>query len=144
MARHSSGVLTAAGSATLPIISLYAVAANGGKLVEVGVFNTTATAVALSLIRLTTAGTQGSGLTESNHDPAVPALMTAFTTHSGAPTLGDDLGYRGVLGAAVGSGIIWTMSGGGIIIPVGTGNGIGLIIENGTGQICQAYMVWDE
>ena len=144
MARHSAGILTTAGSTTLPIISLYAAAANGGRLVEVGVFNTTATAVALNLQRVTTAGTQGAGLTESAHDPASPALMTAFTTHSVAPTLGDDLGYRGVLGAAVGSGIIWTMSGGGIVIPVGTGNGIALIVENGTGQACQAYLVWNE
>ena len=143
MAKHSAGVLTAAGSTTLPIISLYGVANNGGKLVEVGVFNTTATAVALNLQRLTTTGTQGAGLTESDHDPAVPALMTAFTTHTVAPTLGDDLGYRGVLGAAVGAGIIWTFVNG-IVIPVGTGSGIGLIVENGTGQICQAYMVWSE
>lgn len=143
MSRHSSGVLTAAGSATLPIISLYSIAATGGKLLEVGVFNTTATAVALALKRLTTAGTQGAGLTESSHDPAVVARMTAFTTHSGNPTLGDDLGYRGVLGAVVGASIIFTIAKG-IIIPVGTANGIGLIVENGTGQICQAYMVWEE
>lgn len=144
MGRYSAGILTSAGSTTLPIISLYAVAANGGKLIEVGVFNTTATAVALNLQRVTTAGTQGAAITEAAHDPAVPPLMTAFTTHSVAPTLGDDLGYRGVLGAAVGSGIIWTMGGSGIIIPVGTGNGIALIVENGTGQICQAYLVWEE
>lgn len=143
MARHSAGILTSAGSTTLPIISLYSVAANGGRLIEVGVFNTTATALALNLQRLTSAGTQGAAVTETTHDPAVPALMKVFTTHSGAPTLGDDLGYRGVLGAAVGAGIIWTINEG-IIIPVGTANGIGLIVENGTGQICQAYFVWSE
>ena len=143
MARHSAGILTSAGSATLPILSLYSAAANGGKLLEVGVFNTTATAVALNLQRVTTAGTQGAAVTEATHDPAVPPLMTVFTTHTGAPTLGDDLGYRGVLGAAVGAGIIWTMPKG-IIIPVGTANGIALIVENGTGQVCQAWMVWEE
>ncbi len=45
MSRRSAGVLTSAGSTTLPIISLYSVANNGGKLLEVGIFNTTATQV---------------------------------------------------------------------------------------------------
>jgi len=143
MSRHSCGILTTAGSATLPIISLYSIAATGGRLVEVGVFNTTATAVALNLQRLTTAGTQGAAIGVANHDPAITERMTPFTTHSAAPTLGDDLGYRCVLGAAVGSGVIWTFPNA-IVIPVGTGNGIGLIVENGTGQACQAYLVWDE
>ena len=143
MARHSAGVLTTAGTSVRPMMSLYAVAATGGKLLEVGAFNTTATAVALRLARLTAAGTPGAGLTESNHDPAVTARMTAFTTHTGDATVGDDLGYRAVLGAAVGSAVIWTMPKG-IIIPVGTANGIGILLENGTGQVCQVYFVWDE
>ena len=145
MARQSVGALSAgAGSTTLPLMSLYGAAANGGKLREVGIFNTTSVALAVALRRLTTAGTQGAGLTEAPHDPAVPPLMTAFNTHTGAPTLGADLGYRAVIGAVVGAGVIWTMGDNGIIIPVGTGNGIGVIIENGTGQICQIYFVWDE
>ena len=143
MGRFSAGFLTTAGSATLPILSLYSVAANGGRLIEAGVFNTTATAVALKLIRLTSAGTQGAAVVEAAHDPAVPPLMTVFMTHSGAPTLGDDLGYRAVLGAAVGSAVIWTMPKG-IIIPVGTASGIGILVENGTGQACQAWFVWEE
>jgi hypothetical protein len=145
MARYSAGVLTTAGSATLPIISLYSAAAVSPKLREVGVFNTATTAVALKLVRLTTAGTQGTGLTEGKHDPdSAAASCTAFATHSGAPTLGDDLGYRVVLGAAAGSGVIWTFGDTGLIVPVGTGNGIGVIVENGTGQACQAYLAWDE
>jgi hypothetical protein len=145
MARFSTGVLTGAGSATLPLISLYAAAAASGRLREIGLTNTTATAVAVALKRLTTAGTQGAGLVEGKHDAdSGPALCTAFTTHTVAPTLGDDLGYRASLGAAVGSGVIWTFGDSGLRIPVGTANGIGVIIENGTGQALQAYMVWDE
>ena len=146
MARYSAGCLTTAGSTTLPIISLYAIAAVGASVREIGVFNTTATAVALKLVRLTTAGTQGAGLTEGKYDPnSVAASCTAFNTHSSTgPTLGDDLGYRTVLGAAIGSGVIWTFGEHGLEIPVGTGNGIGIIVENGTGQACQAYIVWDE
>jgi len=145
MARYSAGALTSAGSTTLPIISLYAAASVGGALREVGVFNTTTTAVALKLVRLTTAGTQGAALVEGKHDPnSVAASCTAVNTHSIAPTLGDDLGYRAVLGAAIGAGVIWVFGGTGLIIPTGTGNGIGVIVENGTGQACQAALTWDE
>ena len=143
MGRHSAGVLTTAGTAARPMMSLFAGASNGGKLIEVGCFNTTATALAIFLSRLTAQGTPGAGLTEGKHDPASPSLMTAFGTHSADATLGDDLGYRAVLGAAIGSAVIWTIPKG-IIIPVGTANGIGLILENGTGQACQAYFVWEE
>ena len=141
--RHSAGVLTGAGTAARPMMSLYSGASNGGKIIEVGCFNTTGTALAIFLTRLTDQGTPGSGLTEGKHDPASPSLMTAFGTHSADATLGEDLGYRAVLGAAIGSAVIWTMEKG-IIIPVGTANGIGLILENGTGQACQAYIVWEE
>jgi hypothetical protein len=145
MPRYSAGVKTGAGSTTLPIISLYSVAATGPKLREVGVFNTTATAVDIKLVRLTSAGTQGAGLVEAKHDPdSAAAQCTAFTTHTANPSLGDDLGYRASLGAAIGSGVIWTFGDQGIRVPLATSNGVGVIIENGTGQACQAYIVWDE
>lgn len=146
MARYSTGVKTTAGSTTLPIISLYAAASTpGAKLREVGVFNTTATAVDIKLIRLTSAGTQGAGLTAAKYDSdSANAAATPFTTHTVAPTLGNDLGYRASLGAAVGSGVIWTFGDTGLRIPVGVANGIGVLVENGTGQACQCYLVWDE
>jgi hypothetical protein len=145
MARYSAGVKTTAGSTTLPIISLYAVAGCAPKIREVGLFNTTANAVDLKLVRLTTAGTQGAGITEAKYDPdSNTAQCTAFTTHSGNPTLGDDLGYRASLADAIGAGVIWTFGDTGIRVPTGTGNGVGVIVENGTGQACQAYIVWDE
>lgn len=146
MARYSSGAKSSAGSTTLPLLSLYAAAAVGGKLRECGVTNTTTSAVDVKLTRITTAGTQGAGLTEAKYDPdSVAASCTAFQTHSSTgPTLGDDLGYRASLGAAIGAGVIWTFGDQGIRIPVGTANGVGVIIENGTGQACQIYFVWDE
>lgn len=145
MARYSSGILTAAGSATLPIFSVYAIASRRGILREIGIFNTTATAVALNLQRLTTTGTKPAALTEGlwNND-GPPGGMTFHGTHTVAPTLGDDLGFRVVLGAAIGSGVIWTFGDEGIVIPAGTANGVGVIVENGTGQACQGYAVWGE
>lgn len=146
MPRFSAGTRsTGAGSTTLPVGSLYAAAAVGAKIREIGAFNTTAVAVPIKLVRLTSAGTQGAGLTEAEHDPdGAAASCTAFDTHSANPSLGDDLGYRAVLGAAVGSGVIWTFGDQGIRIPVGTGNGVGIIVATGTGQVLDWWVVWDE
>ena len=144
MARYSAGVRTGAGSTSLPIISLYAAAAVGGTIREIGVFNTTTTAVAIEVVRLSTTGTQGAGLTEAEHDPPqATASCTGFTTHTVTAT-STSLGYRTVLGAAIGSGIIWTFGDTGLRIEVGTGNGIGVQVATGTGQVCDAYIVWDE
>ncbi len=151
MPRYSAGVLTSAGSTLLPIISLYSAAGSTGVLREVGLFNTTATAVALKLVRLSTTGTQGAGLTEARHNVKKPAAAcTAFTTHSSTgPTITDDLGYRVTLGAAVGSGVIWTFGDDGIGIGIADAvelvtNAVAVVVENGTGQAIQAYLVWDE
>lgn len=147
MARYSAGVLTGAGSATLPTMSLYAAAAVGGKIREVGLTNTTSTAVNQKLTRLTSTGTQGSALVEGKHDPeSAAASCTAFGTHTVAPgmTSAEDLGYRAQLGAAVGAGVIWTFGDTGLRIPVVATNGIGTVPESGTGQALQAYMTWDE
>jgi hypothetical protein len=145
MARYSAGVLTTAGSTTLPIASIYSAASVAPKIREIGIFNTSSTAVAVKLARLTTAGTQGAGQTEAKYDPdSASASSTVFTTHSGGPTIGDDLGYRATLGAAAGAGVIWTFGESGLRVPTGTTNGVGIVIENGTGQACQVYIVWDE
>ncbi len=145
MSRYSTGARTTAGSTTLPVISLYAAAAVNFRVVEIGVSNTTATAVALKLVKLTTAGTQGTGLTETAHGASSPAAScTAFNTHSVAPTA-VDLGYNVTLGAAIGSGWVWTFGGGqGLEVPVGTANGVGVIVATGTGQALDAYIVWEE
>ena len=142
-------MLTAAGSATLPIMSLYSAAASTGVLREIGLFNTTTTAVRLFLTRLTTAGTS-STITEARHNPkSQPALCTARSVPSSTPpTLGEDLGYRVELGAAIGAGVIWTFGDSGLVVGdfdavEDVANGIG-VLPVGTGQILQAYMVWDE
>lgn len=150
MSRHSSGVRTAAGSTTLPLFSIYSGTGTTGSLREIGVFNTTTTAVEVFLSRLITKGTQGAGQAKARHNKKKQtSVCTIFTTHTVAPALGEDLGYRGVLGAAIGAGIIWTFGDEGILIAEADAietdiNGVGVLIENGTGQILQAYVVWDE
>lgn len=145
MPRYNAGCRTTAGSTLLPVISLYSAAAVGPKIREIGVSNTSSTAVELKLVRLTSQGTPGAGLTEGKHDPDSPgASCTAFATHSANPGLGDDLGYRASLGAAVGAGWIWTFGDQGLRVTVGTANGVGVVVETGSGQPLQAYIVWDE
>lgn len=146
MARYTAGALTTAGSTTLPLISLYAAASVAGRIREIGVSNTTSTRVALKLVRLTSTGTQGSGLTEGKHDPSSNAAQcAAFNTHSANPTLGDDMGYRTHLGPAEGAAFVFTFwNDSGLLVPTGTTNGIGVIVENGSGQPLQAYITWDE
>ena len=145
MARFSAGGRTSAGSTTLPIISVYSGATIGLSVVEIGVSNTTAVAVALKLCKLTTAGTQGTGLTETGHDTgAFTAGGTAVNTHSSTGPTVVDLGYNITLGGVIGAGWIWTFGAEGIAIPAGTGNGMGVIVATGTGQVLDAYIVWEE
>lgn len=144
MPRYGSGARsTGAGSSTLPVGSIYSGAGGPTKIKEIGIFNTTAVAVSVALKRLTTAGTQGAGLAESPHEnDASGALATAVDTHTVAPTLGADLGYRATLAGAPGAGVIWTFPEPLRIAP-GIANGIGILVL-GTGQILDWYVIWDE
>lgn len=149
MARFSAAWrTTGAGSTTLPIASLYATAGVRPRVVEVGVFNTTATAVVVALRRLTTAGTQGAGQAELYEDDnSQTAITQCFDTHTGAPTITTGNLRVVTLGAAIGSGVIWPFGGGktpGLVVPNTTGDGLGIVVLTGTGQICDVYFSWDE
>jgi hypothetical protein len=124
--------------------SLYAAAASGTLwLVEVQAFNTTATAVAISLGIATSTGTQGTGLTEVNEDDQNHTILgTGFQTHTSDATLTNT--RHATLGAAIGSGIIWTFGGRGLMIPEGTANGVAITCHTGTGQHLDFGFVWDE
>jgi hypothetical protein len=144
MARYSAGITTAAGSTTLPIISLYSIAAVNGRIVEIGVTNTTTTSVGLKIVRLSTAGTSSAITAFLGFDPtAVAASCTPRGTHSSTGPTITQSGYFQRLGAAIGAGVIWTFGPHGMITDIGTANGIG-VIPTGTGQVCDAYIVWDE
>jgi hypothetical protein len=145
MARYSAGVKTSAGSTTLPLAALAANASVAVKVREIGVSNTTNTAFDIKVVRLTTAGTPGASQTETAYESDAPTATASFNTTytSTGPTL-VDLGYRFSLGAAIGAGVIWTFGDTGLRIPAGTANGIGIVVENGTGQAAQIYFVWDE
>jgi len=142
--RHSiAGRSTVAGTSARAIASLFATASVGAKLREVGIFNTTSTALAASLVRFTNATGVGAGLTEANYDAASPAICTGFAGHTADGATGEVF-RQASLPAAVGGGVIWTFGDSGILIPVGTANGIGVICPTGTGQILDYYFDWDE
>lgn len=148
MARFTRGWRTSgAGSTTLPIASLYATAAVRPRVVEIGVFNTTTTAVNVGLSRLTTAGTSSALTPSYEDDNSQAAVATPRDTHSSTgPTISANW-IRSVRLPTEGAGVIWTFGGGktpGLIIPNTTADGIGVIITSGTGQICDVWFTWDE
>lgn len=145
MARYSiAGRSTVAGTSARAVASLFAVASRTMKLREVGVFNTTSTAVAVSLVRFTNATGVGAGLTEVAYDEAAPAPNgTGFAGHTADGAVGSAI-RQASLGASIGSGVIWTFGDTGIIVAAGTANGIGIICPTGTGQILDYYYDWDE
>ena len=71
---------------------------------------------------------------------------TGFAGHTVAATMVSGANIRqAMLGAAVGSGVIWTFGDTGLLIAAGTANGIGVICPSGfTGQIVDYNIDWDE
>jgi hypothetical protein len=145
MPRYTVSAVTTAGSTTLPIISLYGSTTVRPKIREIGLFNTTTTAVALKVVRVTTTGTQGTALTEMPLIPEDPAaIATAFNTHSVAPTITTGDLYRVDLGAAIGSGVVLKFEETGLGIPATANNGIAVVVSTGTGQAVDATIIWEE
>lgn len=146
MTTFMGGGLTSAGSTTLPLVALVGGTTVRPRILEIGVFNTTTTAVALKLCRLTTAGTPGSNMAVDKADPLEVETNIALlknTYSSTAPTT-SDLGFRCVLGAAIGSGFVWTFEDNELRVPSTANNAIGILVENGTGQAVQTYWKWRE
>lgn len=147
MARYSGGWRTAgAGSTTLPAAALAAAANNDVYVIEIGIWNTTTTACNVAVRRLTSAGTPGSGQSELPWDPdttaATATLLDTYT--STGPTITNGAYRWAALGAAIGSGVIFTFGNKGLRIPKGTANALCVIPGTGTGQILDVYFEWDE
>jgi hypothetical protein len=149
MARYSSYFLaTGAGVAGTttgrPMASLTGSATNSGRVVEIAVANTTATTCQLRIVRITALGTAGAATTSNKYDPSsAAASLTCKQAHSADATFDADAIDGATLGAAIGSGWIWTFGDGGLIISQSTASGIG-ILPVGTGQICTVKFTWDE
>lgn len=141
----AGGLMTGAGSATLPAMALVGSATNRLELVEIAITNTTATAHVWSLWKISTAGTPGTALGIAAHDVADTvsgALRGVYT--STAPTLGVNLGYQFHIPATIGAGVVRQLNAGGtgLIIPATANAGIALM--SAAGQICYADFTWIE
>lgn len=146
MARFVAGLTTSAGSTTLPIAALVGGTGARIRIYEIGVFNTTTTAVNLVLCRLSTAGTPGTSATsrlldQSDAQTTTGVLKNTYT--STAPTTAE-LGIGFPLGAAIGSGMILTFSDNELVIEKVANSAIGFLVESGTGQACRLWMKWIE
>lgn len=138
-----AGRSTVAGTSLRAMASVFATSAIRPKVTEIGVFNTTTTALAVSVVRFTNATGVGTGLTEvCLDDPTHVAIATAFAGHTADGAVGSPV-RQASLGASIGSGVIWTF-GEGFLVDDGTANGIGIITPTGTGQICDYYIEWSE
>jgi hypothetical protein len=123
---------------------LYATAAVRPSIREIGVFNTTAVACAVAVNRATATGTQGAGLTEvCTSDDSAAIIATAFNTHTADATVGAAI-RQASLGAAIGSGVIWTFEPGEFIIDNATSAGCVITCPTGTGQHLDFYITWQE
>lgn len=139
VANRTSAVPTAARGP-----SLYATTAVRPQIREIGVFNTTAVACSVAVNRATTTGTQGAGLTEvCTSDDSNTIVATAFNTHTADATLGGAIRQTS-LGAAIGSGVIWTWELGEFVIDNLTTAGVVISCPQGTGQHLDFYIVWME
>jgi hypothetical protein len=145
MARFAHGSRsTVVGTSARAQLSLFGTASVGGAIREVGVCNTTTTAFAIALARFTNATNVGTGLTEGEYDEnKPPPLCTVFAGHTGDGGVGQTF-RQWSCGAAIGSGVIWTFGDSGLVIQIGTANGIGPLVPTGTGQIGDDYIDWDE
>lgn len=145
MSRQSvSGKFTVVGTTLRAGASLFSVAGKRLRVREVGVFNTTAISFFVALVRFTNATGVGAGLTEVPYDEAGNVISgTGFAGHTADGAVGSPIRYYPI-GAAIGSGMIWTFGESGLVIDAGTANGIGLICPEGTGQIATYHYDWDE
>jgi hypothetical protein len=147
MARYSAGGrTTGAGTTALPAAALVPGASNDVYVVEIGVFNTTTTACNIAVRHITSAGTAGSAFSTVPWDvdttTATAGVKDTYTSTGPTITAGY-LAYAS-LGAAVGSGMVWTFGNKGLRQVKGTANGLALVPGTGTGQIIDFYIIWDE
>lgn len=143
----AGATMTGVGTTTLPAQALIGGTNNRLELIEIAIVNTTATACVWKLIKISTAGTPGTSLTSVAHDVGDTTSGVVKQAYTGtAPTAGLDYGYRFRIPATIGAGVVRPLNPGGVglIIPATAAAGIALVIESGTGQVCDVDWTWIE
>jgi hypothetical protein len=145
MAQFSASGLTTAVPTAARGPNIYATAAVRPRLLEVGVFNTTSTAMYVGLSRATAVGTKGAAITPvAIDDDSQAAVTTAAQTHTVDATVNAVPIRYARLGAADGSGVIWTFPDPGVTLDKLTTAGLVLVCPSGTGQQIAFYFHWRE
>lgn len=146
MSKGVAGLTTSAGSPTLPLCALVGGTGARIRITEIGVFNTTATAVNLVLCRLSTAGTPGTAATSRLTDQGDGATLvgTLRNTYTGTAPTTTELGIGFPLPAAIGAGIVLTFPDDTLTLDKVANSAIGLLVESGTGQAVRVWMRWSE
>lgn len=123
---------------------LYSTAARKPSIRSIEVYNTTATAVSVAVGRASATGTQGTALTEvCISDDSAVIVCTGFNTHTANATVGAAI-RSAPLGAAIGSGVIWTWEFGAFVLDNATTSGVMLFLPSGTAQHVDFAIEWDE
>lgn len=144
MARCAVATRTSAVPTTVRGPSVYATTGVRPNIREIGVFNTAATACAVAVCRASATGTQGAALTEVVlDDDSHTIIATGFNTHTADATVGSPI-RQASLGAAIGSGVIFTFGGDGLVIDNATTQGVVITCPTGTGQHLDFYIEWTE
>jgi hypothetical protein len=144
MAKVSVANRTSAVCTTVRGPSLYATTGVRPQIREIGVWNTTAVAVCVGVVRATATGTVGAALTEvCTSDDSATIVATAANTHTADATVGAAI-RQASLGAAIGSGVIWTWEPGEFVVDNLTTAGVVINCPSGTGQHLDFYIAWQE
>lgn len=124
--------------------NIYATTAVRPQIREIGVWNTTAVACAVAIVRATATGTKGSaGTAVCMSDDSNVAIATVATTHTADATVGAAI-KQASLGAAIGAAVIWTWDPGELIVNNLTTAGVVITCPTGTGQQLDFYINWTE
>lgn len=150
MAFYSASFFGADGTATLPIAGLRSgTAANAPVIREIKLFTQAANSAIIRIVRLTTAGT-GTAITENpmGINTTAPVANAVHTYSSTAPTIQTGDIDIAMVGAAIGSGFVFTYYGEGLglWIPGAAtdANGIALIEQTATANTYSGTFLWEE
>lgn len=144
MARMAVATRTSAVPTAARGPSLYATTVVRPCITKIEVYNTTAVACAVGVARATATGTQGAALTEvCISDDSQAIVATAFNTHTADATVGACI-VQASLGAAIGSGIVWTWDIGDFMLDNLTTAGVVIVCPTGTGQHLDFSIEWRE
>jgi hypothetical protein len=144
MARYHVAFTTAAAATNTALVDIRTASTDRVRVLEIGLFNTAATAATVSVERQTTLGTTSTTVVPQAGEPGDPAATVLIgTAWSSAPASTAVPLRRMTVPANIGGGVIWTFGYGDLVIPVSSSI---LVMNRGaaTTGIMVGYFVLDE